>query len=244
MGVRWRRLQPMVPKASIPWMPMAWLKRSLHCCPNHLSENDGINVHLNAPQNFHGAKLRSKLWRFTRRSTTPYAIETRSQLKARLLLPHCVIKIPVDSITMPPSFDTQPHKISKWLKRAIDVGCSLVLILILSPVLLAITLLVLAIDGLPVIYRRRVVGPQGAFNAFKFRTMRRDADILLERDESLRAAFTENFKLKTDPRVTRLGSFLRKLSLDELPQLFNVLAGQMSLVGPRMITAPELEKYG
>jgi len=145
---------------------------------------------------------------------------------------------------MPPSFDTQPHKISKWLKRAIDVGCSLVLILILSPVLLAITLLVLAIDGLPVIYRRRVVGPQGAFNAFKFRTMRRDADILLERDESLRAAFTENFKLKTDPRVTRLGSFLRKLSLDELPQLFNVLAGQMSLVGPRMITAPELEKYG
>jgi lipopolysaccharide/colanic/teichoic acid biosynthesis glycosyltransferase len=74
--------------------------------------------------------------------------------------------------------------------------------------------------------------------------MRRDADIWLERDESLRAAFTENFKLKTDPRVTRLGSFLRKLSLDELPQLFNVLAGQMSLVGPRMITAPELEKYG
>lgn len=138
----------------------------------------------------------------------------------------------------------QPYSLSKWVKRVIDVVCSLVLILILSPVLIAITLLVLAIEGSPVIYRRRVVGPGGAFDAFKFRTMHRDADTMLERDEALRTAFTENFKLKTDPRVTRLGSFLRKLSLDELPQLFNVLAGQMSLVGPRMITAPELEKYG
>ena len=138
----------------------------------------------------------------------------------------------------------QANNSSKWLKRAIDVVCSLAVLALLSPVLIAITLLVLAIDGLPVIYRRRVVGPRGAFDAFKFRTMRRDADSVLECDESLRAVFSENFKLKTDPRVTRLGSFLRKSSLDELPQLFNVLTGQMSLVGPRMITASELEKYG
>jgi lipopolysaccharide/colanic/teichoic acid biosynthesis glycosyltransferase len=74
--------------------------------------------------------------------------------------------------------------------------------------------------------------------------MRRDADQVLLRDRALRDAFHQNFKLKSDPRVTKLGAVLRKFSLDELPQLFNVVRGEMSLVGPRMITAPELEKYG
>jgi len=74
--------------------------------------------------------------------------------------------------------------------------------------------------------------------------MRRDADQVLQRDRALRDAFHQNFKLKSDPRVTKLGAVLRKFSLDELPQLFNVVRGEMSLVGPRMITAPELEKYG
>jgi lipopolysaccharide/colanic/teichoic acid biosynthesis glycosyltransferase len=94
------------------------------------------------------------------------------------------------------------------------------------------------------IHRRRVVGPNGEFDAFKFRTMRPDADRILERDQQMQAAFRDNFKLKSDPRVTKLGTILRRLSLDELPQLFNVLIGQMSLVGPRMITAAELQKYG
>lgn len=130
------------------------------------------------------------------------------------------------------------------LKRAVDVAGSAILIFVLSPVFLLIGLLVLSIDGAPIIYRRRVVGPGGEFDAFKFRTMHRDADRRLETDASLRQAFHENFKLRCDPRVTRLGAVLRKFSLDELPQLFNVLMGQMTLVGPRMITAPELEKYG
>jgi lipopolysaccharide/colanic/teichoic acid biosynthesis glycosyltransferase len=130
------------------------------------------------------------------------------------------------------------------LKRAIDVAGSAILVVALSPLFLIIGALVLCFDGAPIIYRRRVVGPDGEFDAFKFRTMHREADRLLERDESLRERFQQNFKLKTDPRVTRLGAVLRKFSLDELPQLLNVLAGQMTLVGPRMITAPELEKYG
>ena len=130
------------------------------------------------------------------------------------------------------------------LKRMVDVAGSAILIVVLSPAFLLTGLLVLSIDGMPIIYRRRVVGPGGEFDAFKFRTMHRDADRRLANDESLRRAFHENFKLRCDPRVTRLGAVLRKFSFDELPQLFNVLRGQMTLVGPRMITAPELEKYG
>jgi len=123
------------------------------------------------------------------------------------------------------------------------LGSSL-LIVLLSPVFLIVALLILLSDGKPILFRRRCVGPRGEFDAFKFRTMRRDADQVLERNQTLRDAFHQNFKLKSDPRITRLGSVLRKFSLDELPQLVNVLRGEMSLVGPRMITAPELQKYG
>jgi lipopolysaccharide/colanic/teichoic acid biosynthesis glycosyltransferase len=99
-------------------------------------------------------------------------------------------------------------------------------------------------DGRPIIYRRRVIGRGGQFDAFKFRTMRRDADSVLANDPVLLEEYQRNFKLTHDPRVTKLGAVLRKFSIDELPQLFNVLRGQMSLVGPRMITAAELAKYG
>ena len=112
------------------------------------------------------------------------------------------------------------------------------------PVLIVIGLLIVLDDGWPVIYRRRVVGTTGEFDAFKFRTMMRHADSILAANLALKAEFERNFKLKDDPRIIRVGAFLRKLSLDELPQLFNVLRGQMSLVGPRMITAAELDKYG
>lgn len=130
------------------------------------------------------------------------------------------------------------------LKQAIDVLGSLMLMVVLSPVLLLVGLLVLIFEGRPILFRRRCIGPRGEFDAFKFRTMRRDADEVLQRDPALRDAFHQSFKLKSDPRVTRLGAVLRKFSLDELPQLINVLRGEMSMVGPRMITAPELRKYG
>ena len=130
------------------------------------------------------------------------------------------------------------------LKRTIDLIGSLLLLVTLSPLFVAIALMIQIIEGSPILHRRRVLGPKGEFDAFKFRSMHRDADRILQNDPRLQASFRENFKLKLDPRVTRIGSFLRKTSLDELPQLFNVLMGQMSLVGPRMITAPELAKYG
>jgi lipopolysaccharide/colanic/teichoic acid biosynthesis glycosyltransferase len=104
-------------------------------------------------------------------------------------------------------------------------------------------------DPGPIIYRRRVVGVGGkAFDAFKFRTMvvnsQEVLDELLTRDPEARAEYQQYYKLKNDPRITRIGQFLRKTSFDELPQLINVLRGEMSLVGPRMITLEEVERYG
>lgn len=133
-----------------------------------------------------------------------------------------------------------PH----FLKRMIDLLGALLLLGLVSPLLLLVALLIFITDGFPIIYRRRVVGMEGEFDAYKFRTMCRDADALLQANPKLREEFSHNFKLQCDPRVTAMGACLRKYSLDELPQLLNVLRGQMSLVGPRMITAPELTKYG
>jgi lipopolysaccharide/colanic/teichoic acid biosynthesis glycosyltransferase len=129
-------------------------------------------------------------------------------------------------------------------KRALDLIGALFLLCSLSPLLVFIACLIVITDGLPIIYRRRVVGMEGEFDAYKFRTMCPNADAILKSNPKLRKEFTRNFKLQSDPRVTRLGAWLRKYSLDELPQLFNIIKGQMSLVGPRMITAPELAKYG
>lgn len=130
------------------------------------------------------------------------------------------------------------------VKRSIDIVGAVVLVVLLLPVFILTAIGVYAGDGTPIIHRRRVVGQKGEFDAFKFRTMRRDADSLLTKEPKLLAEYQRNFKLVNDPRVTKIGALLRKLSVDELPQLFNVLLGQMSLVGPRIITKPELAKYG
>jgi lipopolysaccharide/colanic/teichoic acid biosynthesis glycosyltransferase len=134
--------------------------------------------------------------------------------------------------------------VQRALKDVLDFAGALVGLALLSPVLLLIALCVKLSDGGPVFYLRRVVGRKGEFGAFKFRTMRPDADAILADDQTLRTMFEMDYKLPNDPRITRVGAFLRKFSLDELPQLLNVLMGQMSLVGPRMITAAELQKYG
>ena len=130
------------------------------------------------------------------------------------------------------------------VKRSVDMVGAIVLLIVLSPIFVVAAALVYFDVGVPIIHRRRVVGPKGEFDAFKFRTMRKDADAILASNPVLLAEYQRNFKLVNDPRVTKWGGILRKLSIDELPQLFNVLIGQMSLVGPRMITAPELAKYG
>ncbi len=97
----------------------------------------------------------------------------------------------------------------------------------------------------PVFYRRQVLGVGGrTFGAFKFRTMYVNGNEILEQYPELKAELARTQKLKNDPRITRAGKFLRRTSLDELPQLLNVLLGQMSLVGPRMISPGEHDLYG
>lgn len=131
------------------------------------------------------------------------------------------------------------------LKRALDIAGATTAILLFLPLMITIAIAVKLDSPGPVIYRRRVVGVGGKlFDAFKFRTMVVDAEKVLAQNSALLKEFEQNHKLKEDPRVTRVGSLLRRASLDELPQLFNVLFGQMSLVGPRMITSPERAYYG
>jgi len=100
-------------------------------------------------------------------------------------------------------------------------------------------------DGGPIFYRSAYIGPNGEdLYYLKFRTMRVDADLLLERDSELRKCFELQQKLEQDPRVTRVGRVLRKYSLDEFPSFFSILRGDISLVGPRTIRRSEGERYG
>lgn len=135
---------------------------------------------------------------------------------------------------------TGPHAVGKAL---IDRVGALLGLLLLSPLLCAIALLIRLQDGGPVLYRRRVVGVGNQpFDAFKFRSMYLDGERLLS--DAQREELRTTGKLKVDPRITPVGRLLRRTSLDELPQLINVLLGQMSLVGPRMLTQEELRHFG
>jgi lipopolysaccharide/colanic/teichoic acid biosynthesis glycosyltransferase len=113
------------------------------------------------------------------------------------------------------------------------------------PVLLAIAVCIKVSSRGPILYKQKRLGRGGKlFWCFKFRTMVPDAESELAGRSDLLAQFLENYKIKDDPRVTPVGAVLRGTSLDELPQLWNVLKGDMSLIGPRPIVEPELRKYG
>lgn len=133
----------------------------------------------------------------------------------------------------------------RYVKGPAEWLLALAIVILLTPLFACLWVLVRITTGSPVLYRRRVVGRGGIeFDAFKFRTMVNGAERILEQDDALREAFMTNWKLFDDPRVTSTGRLLRKFSLDELPQLFNVLRGEMALIGPRMITAAEVPRYG
>jgi exopolysaccharide biosynthesis polyprenyl glycosylphosphotransferase len=129
-------------------------------------------------------------------------------------------------------------------KRVLDVTLSLLALLVLSPIMLAIAIMVRMDSEGPIFYRAARIGRKGRmFTCFKFRTMVVNADKLRKELEQNNERDGILFKMKNDPRITRVGRRLRKYSLDELPQFFNVLIGDMSLVGPRPPLASEVEKY-
>ena len=139
----------------------------------------------------------------------------------------------------------------KVVKRLIDILGGLVGCVLLVPITMAVYIArkVLKEDDGPMFYEHLRYGKDGKkFRIYKFRSMCIDADKrlkeYLEQNEEARIEFEENHKLKDDPRITKLGKFIRKTSIDELPQFINVLKGDMSLIGPRPIVDGEIEKYG
>ena len=134
--------------------------------------------------------------------------------------------------------------IDNLIKFLLDYVIAIPGLILISPILLLIAIVVRLDSPGPIIHRRCVMGLRGrTFHAYKFRTMHVNGDEILAKHPHLQAELARNHKLKEDPRVTRVGRFLRRFSLDELPQLVNVLKREMSIVGPRMISPEEVENY-
>ena len=138
---------------------------------------------------------------------------------------------------------------NRVLKRLADILGSVLGIVLLLPILLLIAAVIFLMDGWPIVFSYPCIGKQGkSFRCYKFRSMLNNSKQILEeyldKNQEAKDEWEKFFKLQQDPRVTRFGVILRKTSLDELPQLINVLKGEMSLVGPRQIVAEEVQRYG
>jgi lipopolysaccharide/colanic/teichoic acid biosynthesis glycosyltransferase len=135
------------------------------------------------------------------------------------------------------------------IKRSFDIVFSLAVLILCAPIYLALAMAIACTSSGSIFYIQERVGRNHQrFGCIKFRTMVPNADRLLDetiaQSAELRREFSENFKLKEDPRITKIGKFLRITNLDELPQFFNVLKGEMSVVGPRPLVPEELTRYG
>lgn len=147
-------------------------------------------------------------------------------------------------------YDTEKEKpIFFFIKRCIDIILSLLGLIILSPVFLLIAILIKKEDHGNVFYKHKRIGHMNKdIYIYKFRSMTNKYKTFDEFYQTLsieqKEEWDENFKLENDPRITKIGNFLRKTSLDELPQIINILKGDMSIIGPRPVVDDEIEKYG
>ena len=132
------------------------------------------------------------------------------------------------------------------IKRLLDIISSIVGLIILSPLFLVLAIVIKLDSKGPVFFKHTRYGKNGKkFTMYKFRTMYENAqDMIKEFTPEQMKEWKENFKLKDDPRITKVGKFLRKTSLDELPQIINIIKGDLSIIGPRPVIEEELEKYG
>lgn len=145
---------------------------------------------------------------------------------------------------LPPRYESKTIGVQLVIKRCVDVASAALGLLLMSPIFGVIALAVLMDSGAPVFYRWKVVGFRGCpFTGYKFRTMVREADERRSKLEAMNEMTGPVFKMRDDPRVTRIGRFLRRFSLDELPQLWSVLLGDMSLVGPRPPLQTEWSRF-
>jgi lipopolysaccharide/colanic/teichoic acid biosynthesis glycosyltransferase len=140
------------------------------------------------------------------------------------------------------------HKVGMayfFVKRAVDLLLSSTALLLVFPAFAFIAIIIRLDSPGAVLFRRKVIGINGdSFDMYKFRSMVEGAEGILANDEELKKVYYINAKLKSDPRITRIGKFLRRTSIDELPQLINILLGHMTFVGPRPIAEDEIPLYG
>lgn len=148
-------------------------------------------------------------------------------------------------------FDNTKYQVDKkplyeFVKRFFDIFLSLLAIIILSPVMIILSIIIKCTSEGPVIFSHKRVGRYGKpIKIYKFRSMVSNAEELIKTfSPEQKAEYKKNFKLENDPRITKIGKIMRKTSLDELPQLFNILKGDISIVGPRPIMEVETEIYG
>ena len=169
-------------------------------------------------------------------------------VQAPIITKPIIKKVPtwlIEPVVFPVPQHGQTTRFGRLLKAILDYVLVIPGLILISPLLFFIAVLVKLDSPGPIIHRRRVLGLNGReFDAFKFRTMYINGDEILAQYPKLQLELAHSYKLKCDPRVTRVGQFLRKFSLDELPQLFNILLQDMSLVGPRIIAPAEIVKYG
>ena len=137
-------------------------------------------------------------------------------------------------------YDHKPN-IYKWIKRVFDILASLIALIVLSPVFLITALAIILEDGGPVFFTQQRAGKDmKSFKIYKFRSMYKNAESQFERMQSQNEQTGHAFKIKNDPRITHVGRFIRRYSIDELPQLFNIIKGDMSIVGPRPILTSQM----
>lgn len=188
------------------------------------------------------AEFRRLAWQLENSSTQLILAPTLADVSAERLEFRPLAGLPLVDVARPTA-----QKSLRWVKRSVDVLGSAFFLCLLSPVLLAAVLAIKLDDGGPVLFRQRRVGLDGReFDCLKLRSMCVDAEARLAALAAEGSGDTGNgvmFKMKDDPRITRVGKFIRRYSIDELPQLWNTLVGDMSLVGPRPALPAEVEQY-